>query len=375
MKQGWIQVQNNGAQEMLAPKTLATMVYMDETQEKTVSDALSDGFIAEYTHAMTTTDDARIHNFTGPIHYTGMGRAWISEEISEGDVVQINGQNVDVFTCSEGQGVAPKDCWGFFVIDESGMHFGVMGGSQLGASGISDFSYSGECVKLMDEKVDGVQNWRIKFITSGILTFSKNMVVDAFLVGGGGAGGAEIGGADGNSGGGGGGGGCTVCETVYISRNEPYAIEIGSGGVNENGGDTKAFGLIANGGTAANNGYGGSGGSGGGGGGYYNLSQRAQNGGSDGGSGGNNAGAWHGGDGQGTTTREFHEENGTLYAGGGGGGAYEGGGAGNAGDDSAGAGGSNAPANRGGGGGGANGGNGARGNGGSGVVIIRNTRG
>ena len=40
MKQGWIQVESGGIQEELAPKTLAGMVYMDETQEKSVKDAI-----------------------------------------------------------------------------------------------------------------------------------------------------------------------------------------------------------------------------------------------------------------------------------------------------------------------------------------------
>ena len=40
MKQGWIQVEDNGTQEPLAPKTMADMVYMDETESRTVKDAL-----------------------------------------------------------------------------------------------------------------------------------------------------------------------------------------------------------------------------------------------------------------------------------------------------------------------------------------------
>ena len=40
MKQGWIQVNNNNAQEPLAPKTMADMVYMDETQSQSVKDAI-----------------------------------------------------------------------------------------------------------------------------------------------------------------------------------------------------------------------------------------------------------------------------------------------------------------------------------------------
>ena len=40
MKQGWIQVNSNNTQEPLAPKTLADMVYMDESQSQTVRDSI-----------------------------------------------------------------------------------------------------------------------------------------------------------------------------------------------------------------------------------------------------------------------------------------------------------------------------------------------
>ena len=40
MKQGWIQVNNNNTQEPLAPKTMADMVYMDESQSQSVKEAL-----------------------------------------------------------------------------------------------------------------------------------------------------------------------------------------------------------------------------------------------------------------------------------------------------------------------------------------------
>ena len=41
MKQGWIQVNNNGTKEPLAPKTMADMVYVDEMKSQTVEDALA----------------------------------------------------------------------------------------------------------------------------------------------------------------------------------------------------------------------------------------------------------------------------------------------------------------------------------------------
>ncbi|MEA5015625.1 MAG: hypothetical protein VB099_13800 [Candidatus Limiplasma sp.] len=40
MKQGWIQVDNQGTQEGLAPKTMADMVYMDDSQSGSVKDAI-----------------------------------------------------------------------------------------------------------------------------------------------------------------------------------------------------------------------------------------------------------------------------------------------------------------------------------------------
>lgn len=40
MKQGWIQVNSNNTQEPLAPKTMADMVYMDESQSQSVKDAI-----------------------------------------------------------------------------------------------------------------------------------------------------------------------------------------------------------------------------------------------------------------------------------------------------------------------------------------------
>jgi len=42
MKQGWILVENNGTQENLAPKTMADMVYVDNTLSMTVQDALNE---------------------------------------------------------------------------------------------------------------------------------------------------------------------------------------------------------------------------------------------------------------------------------------------------------------------------------------------
>lgn len=169
---------------------------------------------------------------------------------------------------------------------------------------------------------DGGGNWRIKFLTSGVFTPLKDMIVDAFLVGAGG------GGADSssfNSGNAGGAGGYTKTEKqITLTKNTDYSIVIGSGGLGNNyyqsrstkGGDTSAFGVTAAGGNSKipNTNYwqGVTGGSGSG---ACNAA-----GGSDGGNGGS-YGSYIGGQGQGTTTREFGEPTGDLYAGGGAGSA------------------------------------------------------
>lgn len=226
-------------------------------------------------------------------------------------------------------------------------------------------------------------NWKIRFLTSGDLTFTNlygwDGKLDVFLVGGGASGGGR---------GGGGGGYTKTQESVSVSVGTSYPIVIGAGGVGPTtsnrvppnaGGATSAFGLTANGGDTSSNGdYPSSGGSGGGSG---TVGGAGQPGGSDGSAGGGS----DGGKGQGTTTREFGEVNGKLYAGGGGGGAVttnetSSGGAGGGGDGG-GVGANPSPkngdANTGGGGGGI--GNlysaATYASGGSGIVVTRNARG
>jgi len=233
-------------------------------------------------------------------------------------------------------------------------------------------------------------NWKIRFLTSGTLTF-KNLhgwggVIDLFLVGGGGSGGQWCnGGVDGA---GGGGGYTTTSRAIRVSINAPYQIVIASGGASKSGenangnsgGSTTAFGKSANGGSGGqgfsslNNG--GNGGSGGGGGSVDNNNGGA--GGSNGGNGTRGAGVTsseraHGGEGQGSTTREFGDPSGKLYAGGGAGSRSSSGGAGGGGNSAA-----NGATNTGGGGGGgwnqAYNGDHNGGAGGSGIAIIRNAR-
>lgn len=275
------------------------------------------------------------------------------------------------------------------------MIINTSGGGGTGG-GIPSFTYTGD-YRLID---DGDKNWRIKFLTSGTLTFQSignaKGGIDVFCVGGGGNGGYSAATSFGAAGGG--GGYTTTVKGISVAEETPYEITIGAGGTAGssavNGGDTSAFNVVAGGGKGVGPVYdkqpGGDGGSGGGSSARWEVGAA---GGSDGENGVNqysaNGGGWqaYGGAGQGTTTREFGEETGDLYAGGGGGG---GGGdnsgiAGGAGGDGGGGAGSaydggngvNGSANTGGGGGGNGGGwsgTGYGGSGGSGIVVIRNAR-
>ena len=81
------------------------------------------------------------------------------------------------------------------------------GGGSVPVLGV-DFTYTGECQVIDDSnEVSGVQ-WRIKFLTSGVLVFTNQQTVDLFLVGGGGngAGCSRYGGRYGSGAGGGGAG-------------------------------------------------------------------------------------------------------------------------------------------------------------------------
>lgn len=230
-------------------------------------------------------------------------------------------------------------------------------------STIPEFTYTGdyEIVNDSDEPITVSEgNWKIRFLTSGTLTFTNlngaEDGIDVFLVGGGGNG-ETIRGARG-----GGGGYTKTVKGISIAIATPYTITIGA-----SSGTSSAFGASANG---ASNADGGSGGGGGG-----SSSGTSGDGGSNGGN-GTAGNVSQGGTGQGTTTREFGESTGKLYSGGGGGSAAN---AGAAGDSTAGAGAAyggaakNGAANTGGGGGAAYAGTAGRG--GSGIVIIRNARG
>lgn len=259
---------------------------------------------------------------------------------------------------------------------------------------IPEFTYTGdyEIVNDSDEPITVSQdNWKIRFLTSGTLTFQAlngaENGIDVFLVGGGGAGGAScyVNSENPLWGGGGGGGGYTNTQKeVSVTQGTTYTITVGAGGTGvsgangNDGGSSSAFGISANGGkggyagtTQTNGRKGGAGGSGGGAGGKYSKDTGSSTASGAGGSDGGNGGGSSGGTGQGTTTREFGESTGTLYAGGGGGAKSSSGSnsAGGSGGGTAGNG-ENASANTGGGGGGGS----TPANGGSGIIIIRNKR-
>lgn len=242
------------------------------------------------------------------------------------------------------------------------------GGSDSGAGKFPEFTYTGTYNLVDDGKTDdGVQNWRIKFLTSGTLTFTKIATgIDVFCVGGGGNGG--------NSCGAGGGGGYTKTSSFVPVKNTGYTITIGGAR-----GNTSAFNTTAEAGKngGSNSGKGGDGGSGGGAGRYWAYGNNGGSDGSDGIKSSDNSESLPG-HGQGTTTREFGETSGTLYSGGGGGGGENNarGGDGGGGNGGKGSGGSGyaGVANTGGGGGGGGSDGGTGGSGGSGIVVIRNAR-
>ena len=232
-------------------------------------------------------------------------------------------------------------------------------------STIPEFTYTGdyEIVNDSDEPITVSQgNWKIRFLTSGTLTFTAlngaGNGIDVFLVGGGGSGAVDVNGA-----GGGGGGYTTTEKSVAVKVQTQYDIAVGA-----SGGQSAAFGLMAGAGKGGSGTNGGNGGSGGGSG--------VAKGGSDGSNGDSYGSGYAAGKGQGTTTREFGEEGTTLYSGGGGGGPGGAtspavGGDGGGGDGSSTVG-KSGKANTGGGGGGGRSGSGS---GGSGIAIIRNARG
>ena len=188
-------------------------------------------------------------------------------------------------------------------------------GGSAGGGGLPEFTYTGT-YQLID---DGGGNWRMKFLTSGVLTFTKlgNAAkgIDVFLVGGGGGNGNSANISDWCAAGG--GGYTKTVKSLIVQKDVEYQIVVGAGGTRPTtsntqtrGGTTSAFNASIEGGYSGKAINGGNGGSGG-------ASTNGATGGTDGGDGsvGNMGG--QAGKGQGTTTREFGESTGDLYASGG----------------------------------------------------------
>ena len=131
------------------------------------------------------------------------------------------------------------------------------GGVLAGSVGELAFSFSGS-YSFLD---DGGGNYRYRLLSSGILTVTRKVVIDAFLVGGGASGRRSS-----NYGGGGGGGYTLTCPSITLRRGTNYSIVVAATQTAEAdpGNATSAFGYTANGGNCASAGSGGSGGSGGG---------------------------------------------------------------------------------------------------------------
>lgn len=270
---------------------------------------------------------------------------------------------------------------------------------------IPDFTYTGTYEIVNDNDVSitsSTGNWKIRFLTSGDLTFNNlngaENGIDVFCVGGGGGGGGayhrdnyDENSFTGVGGGGGGGGYSKTASNISVVVGNPYPIIIGNGGKggssgafgesgSHNGSDgeqTTAFGVVAN----------------GGGGGVRGDDYHSPGG--AGGTGGNNGGAgadYGDGDaenGSSGNCKEFGDLNAKAYAGGGGGGgSYHNGSDGNGGSGGKIGGGNGGESQNGSDGerytGGGGGGAGCiahsddwmtiGGSGGSGIVIIRNKR-
>lgn len=248
------------------------------------------------------------------------------------------------------------------------------------------YDYTGNHTLLKDNAEQGL--WRIKFLSSGVLTWlNEDTQIDVFLVGGGAPGSYKASYSTGGDFMGGAGGYTKTVKNQNIEKSQRINVKIGAGGVQPNNTNTVVSGgtssfdqLSVSGATLYNGGSGGGAGS-------WDYST-AGNGGSDGSNGGNGnyrGTTVRGGSGQGTTTREFGEPGGDLYSGGGGGGNNDGrGGRGGSGSpklatngttvSSGSYSGGSAGGGYGGGGGGSADPQSPQGRGAQGIVIIRNAR-
>lgn len=179
------------------------------------------------------------------------------------------------------------------------------------------YDYTGQHTLIKDNAELG--NWRIKFLSSGVLTWlSENTMIDVFLVGGGAGGSRHYGG---------GGGYTKTQKALEVEKNKIIQVQVGTGGSGGSGSYPPAGGSSSFGNVSVNGASSQSGGSGGGGS-VYGLTRAGGNGGTDGANGTGNATsgsyfeAYSGGAGSGKTTREFEDAGADLYSGGGGGCVY-----------------------------------------------------
>lgn len=110
------------------------------------------------------------------------------------------------------------------------------------------FDYTGTYEMVHEGESNGVMNWHVNFLTSGILTFLEDVdPVDVFLLGGGGAGRKSNGTAAG------GGGYYTTANDISVTKDTEYSIVIGDPGdtEGESGYNSSALGHSANGGGSA----------------------------------------------------------------------------------------------------------------------------
>ena len=96
-------------------------------------------------------------------------------------------------------------------------------GVYYGGNGLPKFSYTGT-YEILDE---GDRNWNVKFLTSGTLILTRDLLIDAFLVGGGAS--AAVGGGS-MAPGCGGGGYTSTYFGITLDRNTSYSVVIGAGG-------------------------------------------------------------------------------------------------------------------------------------------------
>ena len=86
MKQGWIQVNSNNTQEPLAPKTMADMVYMDDSQSQSVKDAILYHIPIHMTAALPAGSWSQTAPYTQTVQVAGL----LATDIPLVDVVLSN---------------------------------------------------------------------------------------------------------------------------------------------------------------------------------------------------------------------------------------------------------------------------------------------